>query len=201
MAKKSRRKDIRRKNALEFRVSQGINVGLVKSKCGRRFSEEAVGSILSKCRDYTDCYGCYIYSVRAGKGYTPIYVGSATKRSLGVEAFAGDKRLKCLQHMANYGKGTLHITFVVPKDKVDENSCTRRGRCPENIIKSLEKVLIAVAYRKNESLINKQNRCLADFYIKGALNSDGGFLSKAVFDFKDMMGMWDKEIVVIKTNR
>ena len=200
MGKKSRSKDSRGDKALEFHISSGIDVGLVKNKCGRKFSEEAIENILCKYKDYSDCYGCYIYSVKAGKGFTPIYVGSATRQTLGEEAFTSDKRLKCLQYMSEYGKGSLHITFVVPKDKIDSSMGTRRGRYPTKTIECLEKVLIAVAYRKNKHLMNKQNRCLSNFFINGALNSDAGRPREEVVKFKDMMGLRDKSIVVVKQN-
>ena len=136
--------------------------------------------------------------MKAGKGFTPIYVGSATERSLGIEAFSDDKIKKFLNHMTDYEKGTLYITFIVPKDKVNDGMCTRRGPSPKKTIKCLEKVLIAVAYRKNKNLLNKQNRCLASFFINGALNSNVGRPTMTVSSFKDMMGFRDKSIVVIK---
>lgn len=43
-----------------------------------------------------------------------------------------------------------------------------------------------------------RNRCLANFNINGALNSDVGNPLNAEFDLKDAMGMRDKEIEVIK---
>ena len=200
MAKRSRSTDIRCEKALEFHVSPGIAIKLKKNKFGRIFSDEAIKSILVQYKEYTDCYGCYIYSIKAGKGFTPIYVGSTTKQSLGKEAFTDDKFIKCLIQMNYYKKGTLHITFIVPKDKVDDDTSTRRGRCPKKTIECLEKVLIAVAYRKNKYLMNKQNRCLADFFINGALNSDAGGPKKEVTKFKNMMGLRGKSIVVVKTH-
>lgn len=197
MANKSRSKDIRVDKALEFSVSKGIHVEFEMCACGRKFSPESVNGILAKYKKFTDNFGCYIYAIKAGKGFTPIYIGSATKQSLGKESFDGDKLLKCLQHMASYLKGSLQITFIVPKDKIADDARTRRGRCPAKTIWKLEKVLTAVAYRKNNNLVNKHNHCLAEFFINGAMNSDAGRPRKDVVAFKEMMGLCDKFLVVV----
>lgn len=197
MAQKSRSKDIRCDNAVEFIVSHGITVELVKGVSGRTFSMESVKRILMRHKKYAECYGCYIYSIKAGRGFTPIYVGSATRQSLGKEAFNSDKLVKCMNHLTGYKKGSLQITFIVPKDKVDNSMSTRRGRRPSKIIECMEKALTAVAYRKNKSLENKHNRCVSGFFINGALNSNAGRPRKEVVAFKDMIGLSDKALVVI----
>ena len=198
MTKKTQIGDVLLGNALKFHVSQMIKVDLVNCPGGRKFSDDAIRDLIKRHKAFTKCYGCYAYSVRAGKGYTPIYVGSATRQSLGVEAFNSANQLKCLQYMADYKKGSLHITFIAPKDKIDPDTETRRGCCPEKIIQKLEKVLIAVAFRKNRNLINKQNLGMLPFVINGALNSDAGRPRKEVADFKNMLGLRDKSIVVVE---
>ena len=197
MLKRSKIKDVRHEKALEFLVSRAIVVELEMGACGRCFNKNSVKEILNRHSKYTNLYGCYVYSIKAGKGFTPIYVGSTTKKTLGEEAFDGDKLLKCLQHLTNYKKGSLQVTFIVPKDKIDQTVKTRRGRCPKKIIEKLEKVLTAVAYRKNKNLINIQNRCISEFYIRGALNSENGRPKKDVAVFKRMIGLHDKLPVVI----
>lgn len=197
MAKRPTNNRTRHNNALEFHVSQGIVVELNGDVCGRVFAPDVVKDILRKYKQYTDSYGCYIYSIKAGRGFSPIYVGSATRQCLGKEAFDSDKFLKCLQHIAGYKKCSLQITFVVPRDKIDTNVDTRRGRCPRKTIGKLEKVLTAIAFRKNQNLINKQNLCLADFFINGVLNSDSGRPRKEVSAFKSMMGLQGKTVLIV----
>ena len=200
MIKRTGSKEVRSDKALEFRVSELIDVKLIKAKCGRIPSDEAIRKICSKHKRFTECYGCYVYSVKASKGYTPIYVGSATKQTLGEEAFGPEKRLKILEQMAYYQKGTLKVSFIVPADKIDSNLPTRRGKCPKNLILKMEKVLTAIAYRKNARLINKKNRALQGFFINGALNSDAGRPSGEVREFKKMIGLRDKSMVVLFEN-
>ena len=197
MLKRSKIKDVRHEKALEFLVSRAIVVELEMGTSGRCFNKNSVKEILSRHSRYTNLYGCYVYSIKAGRGFTPIYVGSTTKRTLGEEAFDSDKLLKCLQHITSYKKGSLQVSFIIPKDKFDRNVKTRRGRCPKKIIEKLEKVLTAVAYRKNKNLINIQNRCMAEFFIRGALNSEEGRPKKEVAVFKQMIGLRDKLSVVI----
>ncbi len=197
MTRKAQSCDLRVDNALEFHVSRMIAVALIKGPGGRKYTEKSIATVKNRRKIYTDCYGCYIYSVKAGRGFTPIYVGSATEQSLGEEAFTSDKLLKCLQYLAEYKKGSLYITFVAPKNKVDPTAITHRGPCPTKRIQKLEKVLTAVAYRKNRKLINKRNRGLQEFFINGALNSNAGQPRNEVADFKKMIGLLDNIIILV----
>lgn len=197
MKKRPTNKEIRQSNALEFHVSESINVKMEPRINGRVFAQDAVQSILKKYKKYADCYGCYVYSVKAGKGFTPIYVGSATRQPLGKEAFGSDKFLKCLQHIASYKNCSLQISFVVPRNKVDSDMDTHRGRCPRKKILKMEKILTAIAFRKNNNLINKQNLCFSDLFINGVLNSDAGRPRKEVSAFKKLMGLNDKTVFVL----
>jgi hypothetical protein len=42
----------------------------------------------------TEACGCYVFAVRAGKGYSPYYVGQACKRSILMEALNPSNREK-----------------------------------------------------------------------------------------------------------
>lgn len=200
MNNRSKTSDIVRKNALAFRVSRKIKIDHSSGPGGRTVSDELIRNIVKRYATFTMCYGCYVYFVRAGKGSIPIYVGSTTERTLGSEAFTHTNlHHHCLQYLARYKKATLFITFIVPKDKADQNAKTRRGKCPKKTILKLEKVLTALAFRKNRNLLNKQNRGLQEFFIPGAINTNAGRPTTAVAEFKDMMGFGNKSVVVVKT--
>lgn len=200
MAGRATNSDILHTNALGFRVSRKFTIGLDKGPGGKGFSgfsDDAIQEIKTRHKSYTSCYGCYVFSVKVGRGVAPIYVGSATRQTLGKEAFNDRNLRKCERYIRQYKRPVAYITFIAPNDKVDSGAKTRRGNCPKKTIQKLEKVLTAVAFRRNRTLINTQNRGLQDFFIHGALNCNPGRPRAEVADFKDMLGLQDKSIVVV----
>ena len=192
MSEYSGNKDILKQNPLAFHVSKLIDMKLIKGKCGRKQDEKRIKTIIKQYSSFTDDYGCYVYSVKAGKGYTPVYVGSAVEQTLGEEAFSADKGLKYLEQMVDYAKGTLMVSFVVPEK--------RRGRTPKRAIQQLEKYLTVVAYRKNRNLINVKNLGRVGWYIAGAVHAKPGAPRNEVKEFKKMMGLTHKAILIVENS-
>lgn len=118
----------------------------------------------------SEACGCYVFAVRASKGYKPYYVGQACKRSMLDEALNPSNREK--YNSACNGKGTPIIFFLpmrTPKGKFKKKS----GNLPA--IDFLERWLIAEAIYKNPSLINnKETRFLRTIHIAGLFNSGKG---------------------------
>jgi hypothetical protein len=124
--------------------------------------------------------GCYIFALKAGKGYSPWYVGKATK-SMKQECMA----LASMRHynavLANGDKGTPVMFFVVPegaKNKVGKNVCD-----------DIETFLIQSAYKANPALRNIQKTKVPEWSIKGLVRSGQGRPTKTEESFKTMMGL------------
>ncbi len=60
----------------------------------------------------SDACGCYVFAIRAGKGYTPYYVGQACKRAMLDEALNPSNREK-YNEVCSEGKG-MPVMFLLP---------------------------------------------------------------------------------------
>jgi len=129
---------------------------------------------------YSEKQGCYIFAMRAGKGFTPWYVGK-TKSSLVSECFADHKRLKYNEILCDGNKGTPVMFFIAPKDSVKV--------VEKKDLASIEKQLIQIAYAKNPDLKNVHGTNVANWIIEGVIRSGQGKPSKKARQFRTMMGM------------
>lgn len=141
-----------------------------------------------KCPEFWEAHpesrsmlGCYLFALRAGKGYRPIYVGQ-TVRSFESECFADHKIARhYAPALAKKGRGTPVIFFVVPERK--------RGKPNRRVIKELETFLIQVAATKNPQLSNVKENNAAKWGICGVVRGGQG---KPTFDaqrFKKAIGV------------
>ena len=125
--------------------------------------------------------GCYIFALRAGKGFTPWYVGKATK-TLEQEAFTSHKRGDHYNKiLRNGGIGTPVMLYAA-------QSGTKR-KIPPKEISHMEKTLIEYAAHKNPKLSNVKSRSVPRWGIKGVIRSPKGTHSATSKVFKSMMKM------------
>jgi len=125
--------------------------------------------------------GCYLFGRRAGKGYTPIYVGKTNKQTFEKEAFASSKMSIYLEAVINRN-GTPVIFFV---KRVQSGS----GKAHEKSVSEVEKLLIRIAVVKNPKLVNKHYAKTTEWEITGVMNSGKGQPSVAAVVFKTMLGL------------
>lgn len=131
--------------------------------------------------------GCYIFSIRAGKGILPWYVGLAEKQSFRKECFAAHK----LNHynMAVAGrKGTPLLTLIAkytPGQKlVFPNGSEHRD------IQFLETMLISTCLRRNSELFNiRDTKLLREMTVPGLINTPQGKAHTSVTDFRELIGV------------
>ena len=129
---------------------------------------------------FKDRIGCYIFSLRTGRGCMPYYVGK-TKRCFVDEAYAPHKISNHYQPILLRHKGTPIMQFVVLKEQP--------GRSPSSVINDLERYLIQVAFAKNMNLSNKQGIPKTRWTIDGVLNAKPGKPKKEVLEFKATLGL------------
>lgn len=91
--------------------------------------------------------GCYVFAIKAGKGYTPYYVGQACKLLLPREAMNPTNREK--YNRACEGKG-MPTLFFIPKLTPQGRYRTKGGS--SRTIDFLERWLVAKALKKNPNL-------------------------------------------------
>jgi len=142
--------------------------------------DEALGDELS------GGVGCYIFSIRAGKGVLPWYVGLAEKQSFRKECFTHHK----ITHYNNAiaaRKGTPLLTLVAkytPGGKL-----VRPTGGSHRDIQQLETMLIGNCLGRNGKLLNvKDTKLLREMVVPGLLNSPKGKPPATVRAFKSLIG-------------
>jgi hypothetical protein len=118
--------------------------------------------------------GCYVFAVRAGKGYTPYYIGQACKSSIAAESLNPSNREK-YNKVLSESKGTpvlFTLPLRTPTGKFRKRSQVNGGLAELDF---LEGWLIANAIEKNAALINnKRTKFLRQIHVAGFFNAKKG---------------------------
>lgn len=131
--------------------------------------------------------GCYIFSVRAGKGTLPWYVGLAEKQSFRKECFTSHKLVHYNNVVADR-KGTPLLTLVA-KYTPGEKLVGPTGSGHRDI-EFLEALLISNCLGRNPNLCNKKDtKLLREMVVYGMLNTPQGKLASSVSDFRNLIGL------------
>ena len=151
----------------------------------RRIEKEHIQSFfenkdIQKKIDLLNTRGCYIFALRAGKGFTPWYVGQA-KKSFKQEIFAIHKKDIYNSVLAN--KMGTPMMFLIGTSK--------KNQFLEKEIKDLESFLIFWARKANKGLKNQQNN-KDTWGIAGVYNSDIGKPSTALKNLKGLLNLEGK---------
>src|SRR6267142_820133 len=143
--------------ATTFEVHGPFEVPCYLGKAGRTITSDQVGEFWHDNPGMVSKRGCYVFGIRAGKGYTPGYVGRATK-NFKQEAFAPQKLAKYQQFLADYKKGTP-VLFLV-------TAPVRKGKPNVAHIAEVEDFLIQVALAANPNILNVKGTKAEQWGIK-----------------------------------
>lgn len=149
----------------EFAVSGPKVIDVYKGVAGRIITDDNIAEFWRSNRSLATKIGCYLFAIRAGKGYAPIYVGKATK-GFKQETFTPHKLSKYQQAMVDYSKATPVMFFIVYPRK--------KGPTNEKQIKKLEEFLIQTSVAANPDLMNIRGIKSQSWSIKGVLRSSKG---------------------------
>ena len=131
--------------------------------------------------------GVYIFSIRAGKGNLPWYIGKAEKRGFIQECFQHHKLTHYNNSIANR-KGTPLLTLV-PKFTQNEHLAQPNGSSHADI-STLEKILIGTCIQKNSELTNiRDTKFHHEMILPGYVNTPPGGVSNSVKEFKHLIGV------------
>jgi len=123
--------------------------------------------------------GCYVFGLRAAKGFKPWYVGKASK-GFEQETFTSHKLNHYNDALFRGHKGTPVLFFVAPFDN--------KRKVPTAELNHMEKELIQFAANRNPDLYNVQNtKNVPEWTIKGVIRSTTGKPNAAERKFKKMM--------------
>lgn len=130
--------------------------------------------------------GCYVFSIRAGKGVLPWYVGLAEKQSFRRECFTSHKLVHYNNAIAKR-TGTPLLTLVAkytPKGQlVGPTGNEHRD------VQFLEAMLISNCLGRNAKLYNiRDTKLLREMIVPGLLNTPQGKSAASVADFRALVG-------------
>jgi len=122
--------------------------------------------------------GCYIFAIKAGKGFTPWYVGKTEKMSFSRETWQDGKLLNFGEVIRKYDKGKP-VLFLLAKvtDKGKFTKPTKRRNLGS--VSALEEMLIGVCLQRNKELLNKKSVKYRAMHVPGYLNDQRGKPTKA----------------------
>ena len=130
--------------------------------------------------------GCYIFSICAGKGALPWYVGLAEKQSFRKECFTNHKLVHYNNAIADR-RGTPKLTLIAkytPGGKIINPTGNEHRD-----IQFLEPMLISSCLRRNAGLYNiKDTMLLREMVVPGLLNTSQGKAAASVSDFRVLIG-------------
>ena len=109
--------------------------------------------------------GCYVFALQAAKGFTPWYIGKATK-SMAQECFEFHKLQHYNEVLFKGYKGTPVMFFVV----LDGT----KKKVPKGTIDEMESFFIQTAVMKNPDLKNMQKTGLPSWTVKGVVRGSKG---------------------------
>ncbi|MFC0574388.1 hypothetical protein [Paraburkholderia solisilvae] len=118
--------------------------------------------------------GCYVFAKRAGKGFTPWYVGQACKSSIVNEALNPANREKYNKILAE--EAGSPVLFLLPM-RTPTGKFRKRpaGNGGLPALDFLERWIIATAIDKNAHLINnKETKFLRNIHVIGVFNAQQG---------------------------
>jgi len=161
-----------------FTVQGPHEVPTYRGKAGRTITPEDIQEFWRSHATLASQRGCYVFAIRAGGGFTPGYVGRATK-SFRQEVFAPHKLAKYQQFLADYVKGTPVLFFLVAPAK--------KGKVNSKHIAALEDFLIQRGVAANPELLNVKGTQQEQWAIQGILRSAQGKPTLAAREFKKAM--------------
>ena len=152
-------------------------------------SQESMADLeqeLEQTPGLSEACGCYVFAIRAGKGYTPYYVGQACKRSLLRESM-NPSNIGKYNSACSASNGRPFVFFLpmrTPKGRY------RKKGTGTGALDFLERWLIATAISKNDTLINtKQTHFLRNITVAGVFNANKGKPPKASQQLKRALGI------------
>lgn len=150
----------------EFVVFGPFSVPLEPNKNAKMVARDlsAFWKTAGACRDRR---GVYVFAMRAGRGFTPIYVGKAAKQSYENEAFSDHKLANHYNPaLLEYERGSPVMFFIAhPKTK---------GAVNKSLIDKVETFLIDIASRKNPELSNIRKKQDHEWRIRGVVRGRKG---------------------------
>jgi hypothetical protein len=158
----------------DFTISGPHEITTYKGKQGKDIGQEEGREFFRQHTELALARGCYVFATRAGRGFTPWYVGKATK-NFKQECFAHDKLTKYRACLVDLAKCTPVFFFATTRNA--------RGATGIKHIEEVEKFLIEAALMANPAIANIKGTKKPNWTIAGVIRARGR-LSDAARAFK-----------------
>lgn len=155
-----------------------FDIPFYQGKAGRTITDDNIKDFWSQNAPLGQRRGCYVFGIRAGKGFTPGYVGKATK-TFRKEAFAPHKLTRYQQFLADYKRGTPVLFFLTAP--------TKKGAPNVAHIADLEAFLIQTALAANPDLLNIKGTKAEEWGVGGVLRGGKGKPTVAAQSLRQML--------------
>jgi hypothetical protein len=129
-------------------------------------------SIETEYPSLPNAVGCYVFALKAAKGFKPWYVGKTEKQSFMSETWQPGKLLSYGEVIRKHkGKPMLFLLAkLTPQDKFAKPTKRKIGA-----VAALEEMLIGICLQRNSELLNKKTtRYLKGLQVPGYLNDSPG---------------------------
>jgi hypothetical protein len=134
--------------------------GKMVSKDLKEFWQEVVGQAARK-------KGVYVFAIRAGTGFTPVYVGKTEAQTFEYEAFSKTNRADHYNPaLLDYRSGNPVLFLVIHPDG--------KGAVNKNYVDQIETFVIDIASIKNPDLSNVRKRKKHGWRIRGVVRAYKG---------------------------
>ena len=148
---------------------------------GRGVDPRRVDEFWETTGHIADKRGCYIFSMKVGRGELPFYVGKAAKQSFRKECFSFHKLASHYNRILGNNKGAPYLCFVVQKKS--------KGKWSQTAIDEIEELLIARAAARNPRLSNKHRLPDQSWNIRGVFKGGRGRIADEAQDFRLLLGI------------
>lgn len=149
----------------DFMIRGPFDITTRKGKRGRFIGADEARIFFENCEECLESErGCYVFATRAGRGYTPWYVGKATK-SFKQECFTAHKLHKYHECLVDMARCTPVLFFVV--------ALNARGKTGDRHIRQVEDFIIKQALVANPELLNIKGTRMEGWSISGVVRSRG----------------------------
>lgn len=161
-----------------FRVSGPFEIPLTQHGNSRIVT--GPGDFWHKAPAHANGIGCYVFAVKAGRGYTPWYVGK-TRTTFRNECFSPDKINKYNKAILKYNKGTPTLFFI--------SHPLQAGPANQKQMRQIEVFFTQIALSKNAELLNVRNIRQPAWSIQGIRGGTHGNVSRPTKCLRKAVGL------------
>ncbi len=163
-----------------YTIAGPFDIPVHNGKGAKFIGDDEVERFWDAHSKYRKRRGCYVFGVKPSRGFTPGYVGKASK-TFEQEVFTWHKLNHYHGFLADYGKGKPVMFFVLAPQK--------QGKPNSKQIGQIEKYLIDLAVTANADLRNEKDAKPPSWGIKGVVRGGKGKTSAGTRDFRRMLGV------------